>query len=143
MSRSSVLRLAGVALLIAPVVAACGTSAFDLEVGDCLSTEDLQDAEISRVTTIDCEEPHDAEVFAAYQFPGDTYPGDQTIQDETFTFCDAEFASFVGVSYEQSELDYRILTPTEETWSSEDDREALCILESPEDVTGTLRGTNG
>ena len=56
-------------------------------------------------------------------------------------FCLAEFEPFVGMSFEDSELDINYFTPTEDSWTRLGDREILCFILSATAVTGTLEGT--
>ncbi len=57
------------------------TIVLDLDAGDCFQVPDeIATATISKVDTIDCTKPHDAEVFATGELdPGrdQPYPGDQ------------------------------------------------------------------
>jgi hypothetical protein len=57
------------------------TLVLDLEAGDCFEVpDDIADATISEVETIDCTEPHEAEVFATGELDPDRqqpYPPDE------------------------------------------------------------------
>ena len=55
-------------------------------------------------------------------------------------FCAEAFAEFVGVDYNESELEINLLYPTGESWA-EGDRELVCLVYDPEGPTvGTLAG---
>ena len=110
-----------------------------LKVGDCLNSMELDEV-ISDVPFIPCDQEHDSEVFASKQLDGDTYPGDDAIGATADEFCYGEFEPFVGVSYEDSALDYVPLYPLEEGWTTGGDREVLCLVIDPDGVTGTLAG---
>ncbi|MFC4556249.1 septum formation family protein [Georgenia faecalis] len=131
-------------LVLAPfalVLAGCsGSSVLELEVGDCLRSPDLEAEEVSTVETLECSEPHDAEVYAELTFDGDEYPGTSTVQADSEEFCLAEFEPYVGIAYEESEIYMTTMYPTEESWDQADDRTALCILLPQEDVTESLEG---
>lgn len=144
-----------VAVLTTLVVAACGgdverdddgelleptdIDVFELRVGDCLDGFAEGD-EISQVRAVPCSESHSDEVFASAEMTGgDEYPGDEAVAEFADETCLAEFEEFVGTSWEESELDYGFLAPTESSWS-EGDREVLCIVGDPgSDVTGSLQ----
>ena len=65
---------------------------------------------------------------------------DAIIADADAT-CIPEFATFVGLAYEESALDYWPMYPTAGSWEN-GDREVLCIAWDPSGakLTGTLAG---
>jgi hypothetical protein len=116
-----------------------GTSVFDLEVGDCFD-DPTSTGEVSEVPTIDCAEPHDNEVYAAYDYDGDSFPGDDAMVAAADEGCQDRFESFVGIGYFESALYYTHLVPTQESWDS-GDREIICVLYEPgEKLTGSMEG---
>ena len=62
------------------------------------------------------------------------------LQTRALELCRPLFEEFVGLPYDESELYYSALTPTQEGWEQARDRKALCILLSDEPVADTLRG---
>ncbi len=112
---------------------------FSLKVGDCLDQQaDDEATEVSSVPTVPCAEPHDSEAYAATDLPEGDFPGDQSVTDSADTFCYDEFATFIGLSYDESSLDLASFYPTQESWA-EGDREIMCFVSSPDGpVTGTL-----
>ncbi|MDO5051593.1 MAG: septum formation family protein [Pseudoclavibacter sp.] len=114
-------------------------SATSLEVGDCLM--DPNSEQVATVDTVDCAEPHDYEVYADKELPeGDFNP--VTVSQEAADFCTAEFTNFVGLPYEESELEAQPLTPTAETWKT-GDRLITCMITDPAGPsTGSLKGAN-
>ena len=130
-----------VAVQAGALLTACGTgSVLDLEVGDCLRSADLSAAPAVDVA-LDCAEPHDAEIFASTEMPDGPYPGIDALREAADDFCLPRFEEFVGVAYLDSDLEAYPLLPSEDTWNSAGDREILCVLVAPEDVTGTLEGS--
>lgn len=112
--------------------------AFDVRVGDCVHTPDLEDL-VETVRTVPCSEPHDSEAFASMDLPDGEYPGIDAVELAADDFCYAEFPGFVGMSYEDSELYYFPLYPVEDGWNVLDDREVLCfVTDEAGGVTGTL-----
>ncbi len=114
---------------------------FAVRVGDCLNTADLDTTDqVSNVPVVPCAEPHDDEVYHAYMLADGDYPGEDAIIAEADNVCVAEFATFVGLSYEESTLDYWPMYPTPGSWS-DGDREVLCIAWDPSgQLTGTVAG---
>lgn len=112
---------------------------FDVEVGDCLGDVDEAD-EVTDVVLAPCEDEHTHEVYAITDVPDGEFPGVDAFETRATEQCGAEFASFVGVAWEDSELDYNWLQPTEESWS-QGDREIVCLAYDPAGpVTGSLEG---
>lgn len=144
MTSRSVRRLAvtlAVPLLSAGGLGGCAsTSVLSLEVGDCLRSSDFAGEEVSDIPRVSCSDPHDAEVFAATELPEGDYPGITAVRAAAEDFCLPAFEPFAGITYLDSELNVYPLFPTEDSWNTLDDREILCIVVAPEDVTGTLEG---
>jgi len=114
---------------------------YDLEVGDCLATSPPEEEElISSLDTVPCSEPHGEEIFAAVTLPDGDFPGTDAIYAQGDKLCIAEFDGFVGLPYEESALDFWLITPSEQSWP-EGDRVVLCTIYDPAgEVSGTLRG---
>lgn len=117
------------------------TDVFSVKVGDCINATGGD--EISSIPVVPCDEPHDQEVFDRFDIDGDTFPGDQAIEDERVAYCEGDaFTSFVGVSYEESMYATSGLTPTQSSWD-QGDREVLCTIGDPAgQTTGSLKGIN-
>ena len=135
-----------IALSAATVLAGCslfgGSDVFDLSVGDCIESTAL-DAAVDTVPVIECSEPHESEIYAAFQLDDGAFPGTESITAEAEGLCLEAFEDFVGLAYEDSELLATTLTPTEDRWDRLKDREVLCIvIDGDDDVTGTLRNAN-
>ena len=114
--------------------------ALDLAVGDCLADE--VDDQVTSLPVVDCSEPHNSELFHAFDLEGDEYPGDTEVQTISLETCQAEFETFIGVAYADSIWDINTIYPTEETWNGLDDREVLCGVfpVSAELTTGSAQG---
>lgn len=114
--------------------------AFDIAVGDCLNDEALE-GEVAEVPKVDCAQPHDSEVYAATVSSALEWPGEQGILDEGEEYCREEFASFIGVPFEQqSDYEFSFYTPTRGAFEDLD-RDISCVVFEPgTQTTGTLRG---
>ncbi|NTW41227.1 MAG: hypothetical protein HGA44_15370 [Cellulomonadaceae bacterium] len=122
------------------IEAADEVTAFALRVGDCLDSTAL-DEEIETVPVIPCDEPHDAEVYARYEFDEGAYPGEDSVAQTAEKFCYNEFSGFVGATYEDSALDFFPMFPVQDGWEQIDDREVLCmVIDLDGGVTATMAG---
>jgi hypothetical protein len=108
-------------------------------VGDCLDGF-ADDTEISTVRAMQCSEEHTDEIMAAIDLSAeDEFPGAETVQERAEEDCHEQFERFVGVPWDESQLDFGFLAPTEQSWA-DGDREILCTVGDPNQaVTGTLR----
>ncbi len=131
------------ALVMAGGIAGCSEEAslFDLEVGDCFNSSDIASEKILNVDVLECSEAHDIEIYASGALEGEEFPGRDGASQWAETYCYEQFEGFVGIPYEQSALVFNWIYPTSDTWESHGDREVLCLLQSPQPVTGSLRGS--
>jgi hypothetical protein len=141
--RPSRLRLGAVLVTAALVTVACSAEVLSLEVGDCFEDPEGDQTEVADVETVDCDEPHDNEVFHTFELPEGDFPGEDAIAEAFVAECiDDRFEAFVGTDYVESEVDVFPLTPTEDSWDRADDREVICAAYVPgERVEGTLEGS--
>jgi hypothetical protein len=122
------------------ITASAEADVFSLQVGDCLDLAAAASTtgEVESLPTVPCTDPHDGEVYAETDLTGDTYPAD--LETQAQEFCYAAFAPFVGLSYEESTIDFTTLSPTSTSWD-QGDRGVQCILQTTDgQVTGTLEG---
>ena len=116
--------------------------AFEVRIGDCFNDEAFENTEISEIPAVPCAEPHDNEVYAAFDITGE-WPGTDRVEELAHEGCLERFAGAVGKSYEESVIDYTTIYPTEGSWNQRDDREVLCVgyhMEA-EKLTGTIRAS--
>lgn len=117
------------------------TDVFSLTVGDCIGSAAAGDGEVSSVATVPCDEPHDDEVYFDFELAGDDYPGEDAIFTEANQGCSEAFAEFVGIAYDDSQLEFTYYYPTVESWGS-GDRLITCIIYDPAgQTTGSLAGS--
>ncbi len=128
------------------IAAACAPgNALTLEVGDCFDDAGPATDEITNVTDVpivDCSDLHDNEVYATYELSDDDFPGTDAVYSDADLQCVEQFDAFVGMSYEQSDLDYGWLVPTADSWEI-GDRAVVCFLYRVDlaKMTGTMRGS--
>jgi hypothetical protein len=127
------------------LLAGCSGNVFDLAVGDCFDDGDMtlgDVEELSDVPLVECDQPHDNEVYAVVTVEGDRFPGEIAIQTRADEVCLQAFESFVGLDYQTSVLDFGWLVPTAETWEV-GDRVVACFIYRMDlgKVTGTLQDT--
>lgn len=129
-----------------------GAGALDpagLVVGDCFDDGDEEVVDglaiVATIAAVPCAEPHDNEVFHAFTLPGApgaTQPSADVTGRMAGEGCYAAFEPFVGRPYEDSALDFTVMTPGEEAWRL-GDRRAMCVLHdvSGAPLLGSARGS--
>lgn len=108
----------------------------DLAAGDCV-VENLAEKEFLRVEVAPCAKAHFFETYATYELEDGDFPGEEQLDQLAGQGCYDRFADFVGVSYDDSELEMSYLMPAEETWSS--DRGVACLITANGESTGSLK----
>lgn len=123
----------------------------DLDVEDCITPTE-QSESIGTVTVLDCDAPHQMEVFAQFDVdPGDLpdgsaengYPGGGELtwfaQDE----CQKHFERYTGDDYFDSVYDFTTITPSYSTWDA-GDRLVTCLVVDADGavLTGSAKGSN-
>jgi hypothetical protein len=124
------------------IVSAGSVGAFEAQVGDCFDDEAFESDEISEIPAVPCSQEHDNEIYAAFDVAGE-WPGDERIEELAYEGCLSRFAGAIGKAYEDSEIEFTTMYPSEGSWNNVDDREVLCVgyhMEL-EKLTGTIRGS--
>jgi len=125
------------------ITSAGAVGAFEVRVGDCFNDEAFESTEISEIPAVPCSDPHDNQVYAVFDIPGDAWPGDESVEEAAFQGCYERFAGSIGKSYEDSMIDYTAIYPSQGSWNQVDDREVLCVgyhMEY-EQLTGSIIGS--
>lgn len=117
---------------------------FDVGLGDCFDDGALaQDVDtITQLPVVDCDGPHDNEVFAVFDMPDGSWPGEDAVDQASDEGCLERFEAFVGAAYEESRYVSTSLFPTQGSWK-QGDREIVCFLYDIDlaKLVGTARGT--
>jgi hypothetical protein len=140
MLRRALLFPALLALAGGSLLAACSDDVPTADVGDCVEESEIRGS-IDEISTVDCDDPHYAELIAKFDLDGDDFPGAEAVATDAFEGCTSRFEDYVGIDYNSSiyYLDEGIVTPTEDTWNEADDREVLCFAYDPNgDTTGSI-----
>ena len=115
-----------------------------LAAGDCMNTSELADGEVP--TPIDCNELHEAEIFAVGTLddgPDAPFPGEDALFEMADSMlCDDATTSFGGATWDVLPFPTFVLYPTEAEWAA-GDRGILCTAGPREGSTykiGTAAG---
>jgi hypothetical protein len=113
----------------------------ELEVGSCLmDTTTPIGQDFVNIPVIDCDLPHESEVYAEVILTGSGFPGVEKVSAEAVSACRIEFAEFVGLDHALSALDFHYYYPTPSSWAV-GDRSVFCVVFDPGVLTvGSLAG---
>lgn len=124
------------------------TDVFDLRVGDCFDTGNLdaydEGVETTSVRVKPCDEPHEAEIIGSFDIEGyEDFPGADVLGEIAARDCGRYVQPYLLDTWKLGEeMALYFFHPEEVSWLI-DDREVLCFV-APEDsspVTGSLRGS--
>jgi len=113
-----------------------------LEVGNCLMDQSTPlGADLTNIPLINCDLPHESEVFAEIVLDGTGFPGVDEITNTAIGSCMSEFGRFVGIDHASSSLDFSYYFPTPSSWAV-GDRSIFCVVFDPGVLSrGTLEGS--
>ena len=126
------------------IQSAGSVDAFTMRVGDCFDDgASTWSGEIDRVPGVPCSAPHDNEVYATFDLPDGTFPGEEEVDLMADEGCYERFHRAIGTSYEESVLMYGTLYPSEASWKRRKDREVVCVAYHMEleKLTGSVIGS--
>jgi hypothetical protein len=102
-------------------------SAKDLEVGDCVADAMAATGDVKTFDEVDCDDPHDGEVFTIIKLEGDRYPGLKAVAGKGQRGCRARLRrQATPKAYRDRQLGYKFVYPTTQSWA-QDDREVTCL----------------
>lgn len=104
----------------------------EIDVGRCVRIP-RADLAVEHWMSLDCSEPHEAEVYAAERLapttnPNEPYPGRASLIPGATRICEERFAAYVGEPYAESDLQIAVYFPTASNWTASGDRTIGCIV---------------
>ena len=117
------------------------TPVASLQTGDCFNDESSTDDDVDSVEVVDCGASHQYEAYNNYDIPGSALPEGDAMDQEVRNGCYDSFATYVGISYENSTYRINSFNPTAGSWA-QGDRIITCTIKSGDGspVTGSLKG---
>lgn len=112
---------------------------FDLSLGECVNDAAIPvGSDLKDLPTVNCDEPHDSELYAILGVTGSSYPGEQELDAQGKERCARAFGDFIGIPFAESALEFRFYYPTASSWA-QGDRSLYCLAFDPGlMVSGTL-----
>lgn len=111
---------------------------FSIVVGDCLNDASVADEEVNSLPIVPCTEPHDSEVYFAFELTTPELPTQTELDTAVSENCGAAFDDFIGLSYDDSIYYISSYSPSVESWA-DGDREILCtVYDEAGQTTGSL-----
>jgi hypothetical protein len=115
----------------------------ELAVGMCVADDVNLDIRLLSFHTVDCAEPHTAEVYAVFDLakPGAVFPGDTAVDDAAWAECEPRFDEYVARDYESSDFDIAYWVP--DRGNFEYDPSVICMAYTyhPGTLTESVEGS--
>lgn len=93
----------------------------ELGPGYCINDSEVEWGDfVFLVPTVDCLYPHDSEITELGKLPFSSFPDDYELWDYLDTKCFESFESYVGLPYQDSNLEIGWFAPTEKEWAQGD-----------------------
>jgi hypothetical protein len=115
--------------------------ASELRVGDCFDDTQFESEEssVGDLALVDCDEPHDAEVFFAVEIAGDEFPGDESVEGAADDSCLDAFEPYMGIGPVESRWSWGWIIPNQAGWEEDGERLVVCFVhdEDLEPIVGS------
>jgi Septum formation len=132
-------------LAIVVLVSGCGwfgssasskasTSVFDIKPGQCFNPPSTVKAELSKLHSVPCGQPHTEESYASIAYLNkdgsevSSYPGDAALKTFADAACAQHYGDYVGKDYLDSAFFFTYLLPSARGWEQRKDRNVLCFV---------------
>jgi DNA-binding SARP family transcriptional activator len=122
-----------------------------LRSGDCLNVltrlvPPVQGASVAQlsetVLQVPCDGPHEQEVYHLFRPAPGPYPGDEQMRAFALEQCSAQFQNYVGMTADESELDFFYVYPDRYTWELGYPEGGCSLLHDKGlDLTGSMAGS--
>lgn len=110
----------------------------ELGAGTCMNLPEVEwDDFVYLVHTVDCAYPHDSEITEKGDLPFSTFPDENDFWEFIDDKCFESFETYVGLPYQDSNLEFNSFSPTEKEWE-QGERVYHCIVYG---LNGPLIGT--
>lgn len=110
----------------------------DLHRRDCFSDARLHGGKKGVTRLVDCDRPHDAEVFDVLPIQSGSFPGLPAFKQRARD-CRTSFADYVGVPVDESRLAVTWYYPTKQGWVDPSTRVITCVAMGRKDqLTGSV-----
>ena len=141
--RTTLAPFAAIAIAATAILSGCSLlgiqTAEDLAftAGECIM-EANTDPDTGMPEIVECNEPHDGEIYHTADLTDESYPTDvATIADD---ICYEEYEAFVGKPAEESDYVYSYYAPSADTWGI-GDRQVACVVGAwGDEFTESLKG---
>ncbi|MDT4989637.1 MAG: hypothetical protein QOI74_3731 [Micromonosporaceae bacterium] len=130
-------------------------SVFSVQPGQCFQAPGTVKAQLSSLTKVACNSPHNEESYAVVQYQSanpsvsatgaavnSAYPGDDVLTTFAQGACAQRFTDYVGVNYLDSKLYFTYLLPSARSWEQDADRNVTCFVTTTgNQLTATVKGS--
>jgi hypothetical protein len=125
-------------------------SVFSAKPGQCFVAPKDVKAELSKLSRIDCSQPHTQEAYAVLPYTAasgasasaSAYPGNDVLATFAQGACAQGYRAYVGVDYLDSRLFFTYLLPSARSWEQDSDRNVICFVTTTgQQLTSSVKGS--
>jgi hypothetical protein len=125
-------------------------SVFSAKPGQCFVAPKDVKAELSKLSRIDCSQPHTQETYAVLPYTATSsasasasaYPGNDVLATFAQGACAQRYRAYVGVDYLDSRLFFTYLLPSARSWEQDSDRNVICFVTTTgAQLTSSVKGS--
>jgi hypothetical protein len=127
-----------------PLTAGRQISFYVPAVGDCFDLRQPDPKKPDKIVLkLDCNLPHDNEVFGVFDVAEKDFPGQEILDSEGKMQCPKQFKAYVGLPYETSVYEMGYYTPTAADWGQGIRHVTGCYVFDAKgnDLTGSVKGS--
>jgi hypothetical protein len=103
-------------------------SVFSLKFGTCFDNPNA--SSVTTVTSVPCDQAHNAQVFGQFHVKGSAYPGDSSVKQDALSDCNGSAAGNLDRSKINNAMTIKFIYPLEGSWDL-GQRTISCLLVSP------------
>ncbi len=125
-----------------------GVSVFEIKAGECFNPPGTIKAELSKLSTVACSQPHTEESYAEVTFTNadgsqaSAYPGDALLKTFADGACAQRYTGYVGKDYLDSSYFFTYLLPSARGWEQHKDHTVVCFVTTTgQPLTATVKGS--
>jgi hypothetical protein len=115
-------------------------SVFSLQVGTCFDNPAGNALGITSVTPIACTKAHNAQVFAAFDTTGSSFPGTTAVERRAQTGCNARISANLDQSKITSTMSLHFIFPQQLAWDG-GQRRINCLIVDSQNMTSSVLST--
>lgn len=110
-----------------------------LQVGDCIAAFDDEQESFADLPAVPCSQPHHGEIYAVFDMPGVTYPGEDEVIDYADAECGERLQAYSQSAWDNQDIEIFYLYPNSRGWNGGDHGIACLAIDFEHTMTGSIK----